>query len=106
VASTYDDLADALFSLNEYEKSSDFYNRAYKMKKSWGDTSGAGYSKSCVGQALYNLGQYDLAIAAHDTAVDFRGSANDQAGVAYSLKQIGFLYQENGEFIKAIKLLR
>lgn len=101
VAETYDELADVLFSLNEYIKSADYYNRAYKMKLSWEDTAGAGYSKSAVGQALYNLGEYDLAIAAHDTAVDLRGKANDRNGVAYSLAQIGSLYKENGEFVKA-----
>lgn len=101
VAETLDDLADALFSLNEYVKSAEYYNRAYRMKLSWGDTAGAGYSKSAVGQALYNLGEYDLAIAAHDTAVNLRGQANDRSGVAYSLGQIGSLYKENGEFLKA-----
>lgn len=101
VAETYDDLADVLFSLNDYLKSADYYNRAYRMKLSWDNKAGAGYSKASVGQALYNLGEFDLAIAAHDTAQKLRGEADDQSGVAYSLKQIGALYSENGEYTKA-----
>lgn len=101
VAETYDDLADVLFSLNDYVKSAENYNKAYRMKLSWNDKAGAGYSKASVGQALYNLGEFDLAIAAHDTAVKLRGESDDNSGVAYSLKQIGALYSENGEYVKA-----
>ena len=101
VAETFDDLADVLFSLNDYEKSADYYNKACKMKLSWDNKAGAGYSMSNVGQALYNLGEYDRAIAAHDSAVKYRNEAGDQSGVAYSLGQIGSLYKENGEYVKA-----
>ncbi|NUM31289.1 MAG: tetratricopeptide repeat protein [Bacteroidetes bacterium] len=101
VAETYDDLADVLFSLNDYIKSADYYNRAYKLKLSWNDKAGAGYSKASVGQALYNLGEFDLAIAAHDTAQKLRAEGDDQSGVAYSLKQMGALYSENGDYTKA-----
>jgi CHAT domain-containing protein len=105
VAETYDDLADVLFSLNDYVKSAEYYNIASKMKLSWDNKAGAGFSKSNVGQALYNLGEFDLAILAHDTAVTLRGEANDQAGVAYSLGQIGVLYKENGDYAKATNYL-
>lgn len=101
VAETYDDLADVLFSLNDYVKSADYYTRATRMKLSWGNTAGAGYSMASVGQALYNLGEYDKAIAAHDSAITYRTMGNDQSGVAYSLSQIGSLYRDNGEYTKA-----
>lgn len=101
VAETYDDLADVLYSLNDYEKAIENYTRACRLKLSWGNYAGAGFSMSNVGQALYNLGEYDKAIAAHDSAVRYRNEGNDQSGVAYSLAQIGSLYKENGEFTKA-----
>ncbi len=101
VAETFDNMADVLFSLNDYQKSADNYNSAYKLKLGWGDKDGAGFSKSATGQALYNLGEYDKAIAAHDSAVKLREEANNQSGVAYSLTQIGSLYKENGEYSKA-----
>ncbi len=101
VAETYDDLAGVLFDLNDYQKAADYYNMAYRMKLSWDNKAGAGFSKASTGQALYNLGEYDLAIAAHDTAVKLRDEGNDQSGVAYSLGQIGSLYKENGEYTKA-----
>ena len=105
VAETYDDLADVLFSLNDYVKSADYYTRATRMKLSWGNSAGAGYSMASVGQALYNLGEYDKAIAAHDSAITYRTLGDDQSGVAYSLTQISSLYKENGEYTKASNYL-
>ncbi|MFM9944988.1 MAG: tetratricopeptide repeat protein [Bacteroidia bacterium] len=101
VAETWDDLADVLFSLNDYEKSASYYTTAFRMKLGWLDYSGAGFSMASVGQALYNLGEFDKAIAAHDSAIIYRGLGDDQAGVAYSLNQIGSLYRENGDYLKA-----
>jgi len=101
IASTYDNMADVLFSLGSYQEAYDMYMDAYKLKIDYKDWNDAGFSMGNCGQAMWNLGKLDSAIACHNNALELRRKANNKKGEAYSLSKIAALYQTIGQPEKA-----
>jgi CHAT domain-containing protein/tetratricopeptide (TPR) repeat protein len=88
--------------MGKYRNAIGLYGDAYDLKLKQDDKSGAGFSKSNIGQAYWNLGLYDSAILSHREAIKLRKEGNDLVGTAFSYEKTGGLWKEIGNIDSAL----
>ncbi|MDY6786494.1 MAG: tetratricopeptide repeat protein, partial [candidate division WOR-3 bacterium] len=90
-----------MWSLGKYDKSIEYYNRAFEIFKDLNmELSMAGIYES-IGLVHYNQGEYDKAYSDYDKALALAGSSSELQNSIYS--NIGLVLYRQGEFDKAMK---
>ena len=88
-------------SLGEYEKATEYHERAVAIRIEIGDRAGEASSYGNLGTVFQSLREYYKAREYHEKALAVRIEIGDRAGEASSYRNLGTVFQSLGEYEKA-----
>ncbi|MBP3408177.1 MAG: tetratricopeptide repeat protein, partial [Bacteroidaceae bacterium] len=106
-AASYNNIGVAYYSLGDYDKALEYYNRAHDIRLDvLGENHpGVAASYSNIGVAYYSLGDYDKALEYYNKALGIQLNVlgENHSGVATSYNNIGLAYYSLGDYDNALE---
>ncbi len=91
------------FDMKQYDKSMEYYAKAYELNKGVGDNKGLAYSLYNLGRVLFETGNHEKAFYYHQNAAVLFNKINDKIGIAATETYIGKYYMEKEKYSTALK---
>ena len=95
-------LGSAYFSMGDYQKAIEYYERAYTIAKENGNRHDEGAWLLNLGNAYRNQGQVQIAIKYYEQALDIAREIGDRQGEESGLGNLGIAYSDRGQVQTAI----
>ncbi|HNZ42169.1 MAG TPA: adenylate/guanylate cyclase domain-containing protein [Bacteroidales bacterium] len=90
------------FDMKQYDKSREYYTKAYKLNKKTGDNKGLAYSLYNLGRVYFETGKHETAFHYHQNAADIFNKINDKIGIAATETYIGKYYMVKEKYATAL----
>ena len=90
------------FDMKQYDKSREYYTKAYELTKKTGDNKGLAYSLYNLGRVYFETGKHETAFKYHQRAADIFNKINDKIGIAATETYIGKYYMVKEKYATAL----
>jgi tetratricopeptide (TPR) repeat protein len=100
---TYGLIGSLYQDFGEFDKSIDFYNKAYEIAKKNNDLKNSSTALHQIGMIYQYKGEYDEALKQYQKSMEIKEKIGDIPGLAISKGQMGNLYLQKKEFANALE---
>jgi class 3 adenylate cyclase len=102
-ARLYTGIGDVYCDWKQYDKSLEYYRKAFEINKRTGNTNMLAYSLNSIGRIYFIKNSYDTAYSYYIKASDLFTEINDATGISASNQSLGDIYRVKNKFEIALK---